>query len=507
MVRHDNRLAGRCAALLAACLVSGRAGAQGATFTVAEDEMASLLNPLCRNDMYVYRATELLFDSLVRFNLANAAECDGLADSCALAPDGRSITVSLRKGTRWHDGQPVTASDVVYSVGALRATTKAFAEVVLEATAPSPGSVRITFAKKQPDLAQALENLYTLKIIPSHLFNVPAPACSHPFGQEPVGSGLFKLAERNMNQIVLERFPEHLPQAAQLGGIVVQQIPDKQLQVDTLKGGLIDLIVRVRPSDTALIQKSGNRVFPSSPLNWSYLAYNHRLPAVRKHAVREAIAFGLDRGSMCRAALGDCCLIAGPFACGDARNPNLVDPRPWDRARARRLMKAAGYNKKLKLVLLVQPPLGESQQLFTDFRAQLKQIGIQVIVKSPPDLPTWQGYITEGKGFDMMFGRVQVTPSGNYLRGMFHSSTNQYGYKNAKVDALLDQLDQTEDPVAYRKILGQLQVEMEEDLPFTFLWSVQGYSAYRSSRFCDVEPIHPFYYFPHAWRWYPCKKK
>ena len=160
----------------------------------------------------------LVFSGLVR-NGPDGTILPDLAERWSVAEDGRTWTVDLREDAAWHDGAPVTADDVVYTVRTLQdpgysgPSRTSWSEVTVTAT--SPTRVVFTLTTALGGFLQAL----TQPIVPAHLLQgVPvAELPDHPFGQQPIGSGPFALVELSST------FASLVP-----AGVLVEQGPDEE---------------------------------------------------------------------------------------------------------------------------------------------------------------------------------------------------------------------------------------------------------------------------------------
>lgn len=146
----------------------------------------------------------LVFSGLVRLGPQDRLEAD-LAASWTTDTSGRVWTFRIRDDTTWQDGVPVTAADVVYTVQALKSPDAAGAAASswagVDAAALDPKTVQFTLATPIAGfLAMA-----TQPLLPSHLLgDVPfADLAADPFGQQPVGTGPYALAELNPTMAVL----------------------------------------------------------------------------------------------------------------------------------------------------------------------------------------------------------------------------------------------------------------------------------------------------------------
>lgn len=153
------------------------------------------------------QVTGLLYSGLMRLD-ERLRPVPDLAERWATTPDGRTLTFTLRSGLTWHDGAPLDASDVLFTLERLRSlpltSTALLADLryISAATAPTSTTVVITLTSRFAPMLAAL----TVPVLPRHLLEERNLA-DVSFWEVPVGSGPFKFAERRPGEsIVLERY-------------------------------------------------------------------------------------------------------------------------------------------------------------------------------------------------------------------------------------------------------------------------------------------------------------
>jgi peptide/nickel transport system substrate-binding protein len=163
------------------------------------------VNPLAARSQVDRDLVALTFSGLVRLG-ADGEFVPDLASRWTTSTDLKTWTFTIRPDARWHDGEPVTAADVLYTVSVLRdpAYTGPGAGSWLEVTAEALDGHTVQFTLATP-IAGFLQ-LASQPIAPAHLLGtVPIESLAdHEFGQVPVGSGSFKVVELDADHAVLE---------------------------------------------------------------------------------------------------------------------------------------------------------------------------------------------------------------------------------------------------------------------------------------------------------------
>jgi peptide/nickel transport system substrate-binding protein len=155
----------------------------------------------------IYTFTKFGLDRLMTADGALVPTEGQLAESVDVAADGMSVTFDLKDGLTWHDGQPLTAEDVVWSIETAKQvvppinpvfakTFDSISDITVEGD-----KITMNFATLDPNMLLTFSQFAPL---PKHLLGDvnPAEFQQHPFWQNPVGSGPFKIAEVQMNDFV-----------------------------------------------------------------------------------------------------------------------------------------------------------------------------------------------------------------------------------------------------------------------------------------------------------------
>ncbi len=309
-----------------------REGALGRPFSV---------NPLASRTQVDRDLVALVFGGLVRLGPDGLLLPD-LASRWAVDATGKSWTFDLRPDATWHDGEPVTAEDVVFTVDALRdpAYTGPGAGSWREVTAVAvdAGTVRFDLATPLGGFLQ----LATQPLAPAHLLgSVPVEAMSEdPFGQAPVGSGPFRIAELDDVHAVLEPAatpsaeptaslppgdpgdpgsapsdalstpgPTRRPDVAlpQLTRLEFRFYDDPALLAAAFRAGELDAVSGLSPADAAaLAGTAGARAlrYPGTTLTTVILNLRPSHAELRDASVRAALLAAIDRPGLITAAFG-----------------------------------------------------------------------------------------------------------------------------------------------------------------------------------------------------------
>ncbi len=474
----------------------------------AEEQMPNSLNPLFTDNMVGVRMLELVFDSLAIEDKYGRYE-GNLASSWSIAPDKQSITFTLRNGVKWHDGKPFTADDVVFTVEAAKDPKtvffqKAIFDFIKSATKEGADKVKIEFVAP---IQEPLDR-FRFKIMPKHRFANTQILATDPFANNPIGTGPFKVERVTGRQVRMQKHNYHRPLT--VPGVFMQQIPDRNNQLELVQLGGLDSVILVRPRDVPQLERVRSvKLYPYPTVNWWYMAYNFKNPILAEQGVREAITHGLNRPELLQAHLGTGDILSGPFTQASPFYNWEVKARSFDPAKARQNLESLGWRKNgsyyhkggkpLKLNLTVEKGGQEIRALCLDIASQMKEIGIELEVTFL-DSAAFANTVFTRQKFDLALHSWTFRRFEN-LYPLFHSKgdRNFIGYYNPSVDSLLDRSRTARDSESLRRFYQGLHKTLHEDLPYTFMWSLNARTAL-SSRF-DKVFITSHYYFTTIYEW------
>jgi len=322
----------------------------------------------------------LLFSGLVR-NGPGGTIVPDLAERWSVDKTGKTWTVDLRDDARWHDGQPVTADDVLFTIRTLQdpSYTGPSSTSWSEVSVTSSGPRRVVFSLQTP-LGGFLQAL-TQPLAPAHLMaDIPIDLLDEdPFGREPVGSGPFALVELTDTsaslipaadpEAIVDAPPEasssaatdslaspapmHRPTRPQpyLSGIEFRYYTDPQALAADFRSGSLDGVSGIsRQLASELGAAQGTRLlrYPGSTLTAVLLNLRPSHPEFASPAVRTALLQAIDRGRLIDEAYAMSAATAtGPIPPSSPLFDPAADPLvTYDRKGASKALTAAGWSHK-----------------------------------------------------------------------------------------------------------------------------------------------------------------
>ncbi len=254
----------------------------------------------------------LSFSGLVKLGPGQQLLPD-LAAGWTVDPKGASYTFTLRPDATWQDGQPVTAEDVAFTIGALKDPTytgpggASWRDVTV--TVVDPRTVRFELANPIPGFLYAA----TQPLAPAHLLKGVSPAdlASDPFGQRPVGSGPFRLVSWNAKEALLEavRPPSSSPAAGArpISRIEFTFSDDPATLVAAYRAGELDALSGLQRSMAAQLgSEAGSHLlrYPASTLTAVILDLRAGRADFSDARARRGLLEAIDRDAIVRDQLG-----------------------------------------------------------------------------------------------------------------------------------------------------------------------------------------------------------
>ncbi len=464
--------------LLIAVAAFALGGAHAFTLTVAATSDAVSLSPHDTNDQPSARVMRQIYDTLIVQNEELELE-PGLAESWTQIDD-LTWEFAIRSGVVFHNGDPLTAGDVVFTLNSLR-----------DPAVAAPGAFILGFV----DTVEAVDEL-TVRVttgtpfapILSHLAHTATSILSEQvvtdagedYGTEVVvGTGPFKFVEWEIaSQIILERNDDWWGGDVLPERVIFRPITEGTVRAIELEAGAVDIAFELNtsPRDAMRAIENPNLIVTQQPtLSTAYVGFNFQKEPFDDVRVRQAINHAVDVEPMIDAILeGFGSVATSPISDMVFGAHTDLEPYDYDPERARQLLAEAGY------------PDGFSTSLWTNdnpiriqiaeiMQAQLGEVGIDVDVQ----VLEWSTYLadTAAGAHDMfILGWVTVTGDADYgLYALFHSSNfgsagNRTFWSNPRVDELLD-LGRTEaDPDLRVEYYLEVQEIIAEEAPWVFLY-------------------------------------
>ncbi|MBB3610161.1 ABC transporter substrate-binding protein [Rhizobium sp. BK602] len=463
-------LAGTAALLTAPSL--GYAGtatpAKGGTLRISVDQAASVIHPLLTRVNPEYMVTELLYSNLTRLKVDMSVEPD-LAESWSANDALTEWTFKLRGGVKFHDGSPLTATDVVETFKAILNPNNASPArnnvgPIADIVAADPLTAVFKLSGPYADFPVAMA--YTVaRIIPASI----ATGDFKKLSTSANGTGPFKLVSYEPDRlIVVERNPDYYdPSRPHLDRIEIQVFPDISAQTSALLAGNIDVVSTVQPTEY-LRMKDADGVnalrIPSG--QFCNINFGCDTKPFNDARVRRALALTVDRQAMVD-------FVTEGFGTPGNDTPLNASYRfykdlPLRQANieeAKKLLNEAGYPDGFEATLIASDKPSQRTQLAVALREMAKEAGIRINVQTMPHA-TYLDQVWKKGNFYVGFYNMQPTADAIFkLLYTSDAAWNETRWNNAAFDKVVNEARGTKDEAKRAALYAEAQQLMSDEVP------------------------------------------
>ena len=425
-----------------------------------------------------------IYESLLRYD-TDLNPMPSLATAWEVNEDGTVYTFTLKDGVTWHDGEPFTAADVVFSADVFLRETHPRLRVSLQhiESIEALDDTTVRFTLKQPfGPFMGIFEVGTMPMVPKHIYE-GTDFKNNPANNTPIGTGPFKFAEWERGSFIrlVKNEDYHVEGQPYLDEIYWHVIPDAASRavayetgkVDVLPGGSVENfdVQRLTELDNSCVTGKG---------------------PMADRRFRQAIMYALDREfakDVIWNGLGN--VPTGPVSSKTRFFDDDVRQFPHDPDKARALLEEMGYDgTEIRLLPL---PYGETWQRWAEaVRQNLQEVGIEVEMVAT-DVAGWNQKLNEWD-YDLAFtylyqygdpalGVARTYLSTNIAKGS--PWNNVQGYANEEVDRLFAEAAVAFPDENRQSLYTEVQQVLVEDVPVAWLLEIEFPTIYR----CDVKGL------------------
>jgi peptide/nickel transport system substrate-binding protein/microcin C transport system substrate-binding protein len=464
------------------------------------------IHPVMYSDLYAqYLLSDYLSDTLLSHDSNTFEWKPRIAEKWEISKDNKVFTFHLRKDAVFHDGKPITAEDVKFSLDAIfikefQAADKIpYYESVEKVEVVDPLTVKFYL---KDTYFQNFETVATLYIIPKHVYSDITKA--KEMTRVIVGAGPYVLEKFERGQrIVLRKFDNWYgnkdPQFAAENNfqtITIRFIKEAAVEMEAVKKGDVDYAWPVRPEDFVKAEGPmfGKTVFKvqaenSYPKGYGFIGWNFKKDLFKDKDIRLALAYLFNREEMNKKfRYGKSVPATGPtYVQSDYSNPE-VKAIPFDPKKAAELLSKAGWKdsdkdgvldkmvngKKVDFRFSLNHANKDSEKYYTIYKEDLKKAGIDMDIK----YMEWNSFIKmlDEKNFEAVslawsasidWDPKQIWHSSSAVSG----GSNFISYKNAAVDKLIEtarlEVNRKKRITALRKVYKMIA----DDAPYIWMFN------------------------------------
>jgi peptide/nickel transport system substrate-binding protein len=460
------------------------------------------LDPRYSTDANSVRIGGLIYNSLLRSD-ENSQLQPELAESWQRV-DARTYIFDLRRNVTFHNGEPLTATDIRFTYESILAPQNLSPKRALLKPLQAIdvlGPYRLRFRLKEPHAP--FPEQFTLGIVPANSAETP-PAGSGPFVLESVRSG---------ETVTLKANVSYWAGKPLVPGVIFKVVPDAMVRVLEFKKGSIgfmqndlepDILPWLKNNTDATIEAHQGTTF-------QYIGINLTHPILKHQKVRQALAYAIDRESVIRHLIKNLGTPAsGLLSPLNWAYESTVSQWPHDPEKARRLLDEAGfpdpdgYGPRPRFKLSFKTTnIDLRRRIAEAFKEQLQQVGIELEIRTY-EWGTFFSDIKKGNFHLYALAWVGIQDPDIYYQ-IFHSSSvppngdNRGHYSNARLDQLLEKGRTITDIPERKRIYSEVQRILATDLPYIPLWwwknvvvktsSLQGFVPYPDGDFTSLKKV------------------
>ena len=420
-----------------------------------------------------YMVLYALHDALVK-PMPGQPKAPGLAESWSVSKDGLVYEFVLRKGALFHNGDPVTADDVKFSLERYRGTAaKLLKERVAGVDTPDATHVRIRLKRAWPDFLTFYTNATGAGwIVPRKYVEKVG---DEGFKKAPVGAGPYKFVSFTPGvELVLEAFEQYWRKPPSVKRLVLRVVPDEATRLAALKRGEVDIAYSIRGELAEELQKTPGLTLKPAVIQapfWLYFAdqWDPKSPW-HDRRVRLAASLAIDRRSINQALTLGHSLLSGSII------PTSFEyfwqpPAPaYDPARAKQLLAEAGY-----------PSGFDAGEYFCDVSYanlgeavlnSLQTVGIRAKLRPIERVAFFSGY-SEKKFKNLIQGASGAFGNAATRIEAFVASTGAYAYgAYSDIDGLFQEQAAETDAKRREATLHRIQQLVNEKVMYAPIWQL-----------------------------------
>ncbi|MBA3644793.1 MAG: peptide ABC transporter substrate-binding protein [Gemmatimonadaceae bacterium] len=514
----------------------------GGTLVIATGgDPNSLLPPLVGTTQG-RQVTDLVYDRLASLGDSLNTLGDGgfipqLAQSWTWAHDSLSIAFHLNPRAKWHDGVPVTSSDVRFTLGAyrdssLQSTAAALISSIDSVSAPDSVTAVVWFHSRAPE--QFYNATDQMSIIPEHIWKkIPIASWrSSDQANHPIGSGQFRFASWKQGEsVTLVADTGNYRGRPKLDRIIWSIAPDFNAALARFLGGETDFFEAIRADAVAQAQSNPNlKLVAFQGIDYSFLQFNLRDPRnpakpnrlFADRELRRALTMAVDRNSIVRSVYDS---LAEPALAGSLRAYPTADrsvpPIPFDIAAAGAKLDSLGWRDSngdsireknghdLAFNILVPSSSKARTRMAVLIQEQLRRVGVTVGIE-PVEFPVFSDR-SDKSDYDAEINSIHADPSPSGARQDWATAgikggNNTGSYSNPVFDALVDSATAAYDPAARNTLFRKAYRVINDDAPA--IWLAEPKAMVGVQRRIHVTGLRPDAWWQHIADWWiPAKER
>ena len=434
--------------------------ARGGTFAEATIGKIGNLNPIYATTNSELTVAKLLFSSLFYYDTSGSIKGD-LAREITVSEDGRVHEVELRRGARWHDGEELSADDVIYTVETIQdpASRSVLANGLKNVRIEKVDDYCVKFVL--PSSYVAFADVLTFPVIPKHILGETRneQLQEHSFGMNPVGSGPFEfrllqsVGKANERIVYMSVNTGYYLGRSMLDRFLVHTFETRSEVAAALDSQLVNATAELAIDNRELVGSDRINIRESSINNGVFAFLNTKSDALRSVNVRRAVRFGIDMEEI-RNELTNVRPLDYPILDGQINFELPEFTIGHNVERAIELMREDGYevvegklmkDGKRALISIATTNIGNYERIARVMGDQLARIGFEVEMNISNVSESGQDFLQNvlmARDYDVLIYEIEMGADPDMFAYYHSSQTGSSGlnlseYVNKSVDDIL----------------------------------------------------------------------
>ena len=429
-----------------------------------------------------------VYEGLVKPNVSGEY-VPAVASDSTVSEDGLTYTFPLREGVLFHNGEAVTAEDVIYSFETCAETTVdtalAAALSSVEDISAEGSTVTITLSEANPDFLSYVGMVYIV------------PAAYDQQDTAPVGTGPFQFVSRSVQEnLVLEKFGDYWGEKAYLDQVTFKIYEDANALMSALSAESVDMAFHLTIDQVNTVSGGAYKTLEGTMNLVQALYLNNDVEPFDNEKVRQAMCYAVNveeilnlTGEGHGKKLGSS--IYPAFT--KYFDESLSDYYTYDVEKAKQLLKEAGYEDGFSMTITVPSNYTPHMNVAEVLVEQLAQVGITATI-NPVEWETWLSETYMGRDFEStVVGFDAATLSAGALlnRWMSDNENNMINYDNPEYDAIMEKANTTTDDAEQTELYKQAAKLLTETAANVYIQDLADFVLIKSD--LDGYQFYPLY--------------
>ncbi len=451
------------------------AGTTKDTIVFATNADARAIDPQTMNDLFSWVVCKHVYQNLVTVDEDYNIIPD-LAEKYEIV-DPTTYRFTIKKGLTFHNGELITIEDVKFSfdraMSPAGSATRNFFSTMIAADIVDDATIDLKLSQPTTPF------LMNLTLPWACILNKKAvETLKDDYGMNPVGSGPFKFVSwKKGDRITLDRFDGYSGAKPKFKTLVIRTITESNIKTLELESGAVDIINNPALIDMQRLKADSNMAIyidPRKHLMDGYLGFNCEKGVLKNPAVRQALAYAVDVAGIQKSLYRGTGEQPGSILpSGIKYADKSIPPQKLDMAKAKAMLKEAGVEPGLKMVLMTNDRT-ERKGIATVIQGRFKELGIDVEVQPLEWAALINAFKEKDGKYDMyVLGHYSPTPDPDgFLSASFHSSMYLKGgnlhcrLQDKEIDEMIDAAAKLPDGPEREKMYKDIQQRLNELKPW-----------------------------------------